>query len=487
MMRAGPFGYAVLALWASACHGSSSAGDAGPAELAPVDKSPPRAPPAVRGARVVTPPRPDLPALEAHEPEDPVPVVSVGARGTCGVWNGSSLVSLVCAKSAVLFGVGDGGAVSLIPESLLHAAEIALPSVVDHRADGSEGPVRDQRESPACTAFSMASAIDHALLRWAGKPPPVSVMQIWSRYKTPTERSSIGSNLGMALGTEGDWPFNAREADGWLPCPDSGKRPAAGCGLPINPGHAQKVESRTIAKLTRVEYLKASDIPALEEKLAAGQDVIVTMIVPKSFATKGRAGARYVPHYAKVPDEESAHALLLAGYAKLRHGTYFLAHNSWGAAWGDAGYAWIHQATLETWAREALVLDAELDSPSPSQRPKRRRGETPCPGDLVPDSIRGTCAARCADGSPRHDGVCGSTSGCLPGHVNLTGACVLAAPQSKGTEPKRGISWTCGAGGCTYLVPRALDRACTGNVCMTSCPAPDFHLASAEGELTCIE
>jgi hypothetical protein len=71
--------------------------------------------------------------------------------------------------------------------------------------------------------------------------------------------------------------------------------------------------------------------------------------------------------------------------------------------------------------------------------------------------------------------------------VNLTGSCVLSAPASKGTDPDTGVIWSCGPGGCSYVLPRAIDASCTGNTCATSCPAPDFHLARMGKVLVCIE
>jgi hypothetical protein len=471
------------------CHTSS--GDNVPAAVGSVDRSAAKPPPPLRAPHAGAPSLPDLPALTAHEPPAPAPAVKLADHPCGGVWNGFDFVPLVCSKSALLFGVGEGGAIAIVPDKLLHPAKLALPSVVDHRKDGSEGPVRDQKTSPSCTAFSMAAAIDHALARWTAKVPPVSVMQIWSRYRSPLEATSIGSNLGLSLGAESDWPFDAKTANGWMPCPTNGQKPPRdGCGLPVDEAHLQKVEARSTAMLTRVEFVDVADLAALEEKLAAGQDVVLTMAVPDTFAPKGQAGARYVPHWTKPSAIDAGHAVVLAGYAALPHGTYFLMHNSWGAGWGDGGFAWLHEASLKAWGREALVLDAEPTAASAalaSTRPARARGEVTCPEGTAPDSIRATCAPPCADGGPRHDGVCPAANQCPAGYVNLTGVCVVAAPTSAGTDDSSGISWKCGPSGCAYVVPRAIAKSCTGSSCMISCPAPDFHLARAQGKLTCIE
>jgi hypothetical protein len=162
-------------------------------------------------------------------------------------------------------------------------------------------------------------------------------------------------------------------------------------------------------------------------------------------------------------------------------------HNSWGPTWGDSGYAWLHEATLSRWARQLVAVDAEPLERDATSRPLRARGETTCDAGLIPDSIRGTCSTACPDKSPRHDGVCAVAGQCPPSYVNLTGACVLAAPDATGSDPETGIHWTCGAGGCSYVLPRVADPSCTGTTCMTSCPAPDFHLARMGTSLVCVE
>jgi hypothetical protein len=91
------------------------------------------------------------------------------------------------------------------------------------------------------------------------------------------------------------------------------------------------------------------------------------------------------------------------------------------------------------------------------------------------------------DESPRHDGVCAVAGQGPPDYVNLTGVRVLAAPTGRGSDPKTGITWTCGPAGCSYDLPRASDPECTGAVCQASCPAPDFRIARMKDKLVCVE
>ena len=57
----------------------------------------------------------------------------------------------------------------------------ALPDAVDHRNDGTEGPVKDQGQVGACTAFSLSTAMDNAIRRQNGSDT-TSTLHIWSHY-----------------------------------------------------------------------------------------------------------------------------------------------------------------------------------------------------------------------------------------------------------------------------------------------------------------
>jgi hypothetical protein len=487
-----------LLLWlaplgtASACDRSAplpAVVDAGPAVLAATDIEAAKKPPPLRAAHPSVPALPDLPSLAAHEqPAVPTSDANLTDHPCRAVWTGSQAAPLACARS-LMFGSGQGGgAVPLVPRRLLSGDPAVLPAVVDHRLEGTEGPMRNQGEAPACTAFATATAVDHALARWGGQNPSVSVMQIWSRYRSPQVETSLTSNVGQPLGSEALWPFRAAEAVTWVPCNAFPKPPRAGCGMPVDDARARAVAAAATGEFTEVEYLGTTpNTRDLERKIAAGQDIIVALELPAAFVPKGRAGSRYIPHYTKSAGADAGHALVVAGYVRFAHGTYFLLHNSWGTGWGDAGYAWIHETTLRMWSREVAAVDAEPLERDSASRPRRKRAETTCAGNLVPDSIRGTCSAACPDHSPRHDGVCPVAGQCPPGTVNLTGACVLAAPVASGRDPETGISWSCGPGGCSYELPRASDPICTGASCRASCPAPDIVLAKMGTELVCVE
>jgi len=431
---------------------------------------------------------PDLPELARQERGDDAPHDAHLDDEPCrAVWTGSAKASLSCAKS-LKFGMKDqAGAELLVPRAQLARSPEKLPQVVDHRHDGTEGAIRNQATSPACTAFAEATALDHALARWSGKSATVSVMQIWARYHSPSEEIALTSNVSHPIADEHDWPFNNHEASRWVPCSLAPAGHRGECGKKVDEARVKALEEKAIGEFTEVEYLGKPDVTVLEAKIAAGQDIIVAIEVPASLNPKGRPGARYIPNYQRSGGSQSGHAFVLAGYANYPHGAYFLVHNSWGEAWGDGGYAWIHMATLTKWAKQLVAVDAEPIERDSTKRPKRVRGAFTCASGLVPDSIGGKCSQPCPDHSPRHDDVCAVESHCPKDFVNLTGECVLAAPSATGHDASTGIAWTCGPGGCSYTLPKGVDPACTGDACQTSCPAPDFHIAKLGTTLVCVE
>lgn len=471
-----------LAACSRASRPGAEAVDAGPADLLATDTSPAKPPPALR-APPSAPPLPDLPTLEKQEPKS----ASKGSPALSGLsaWSGDEVVSLIkLGKGGSLFGRSAArGAEPLVRFRELHVDATRLPKVVDHRASKDEGPVRNQKSVPACSAFALATAVDHAVGRWTGTPANVSVMEIWARYHEPYTAKAVAENLGEGVGPETGWPFDERLANTWVPCEDAPKAAKGQCGLRPDPARVAKTRGQEIASITSATPLGDLDTDDMKEQLAAGKDVIVALEVPRTLAPTGKTGARYLPHW-KDADEVGGHAVVLAGYATLGVATYFLVHNSWGTSWGDGGYAYIHEKTLKSSVREALVVDAE-----PVQRDKKKqkvdRATATCDGTLVPDTSRTSCSQPCPDGGPRHGGVCGQTAGCPEGTVNLTGECVLAAPTTRGAEAS-GLAWRCGASGCTYDVPRAIATDCSGNVCRTSCPAPSYRLAKLGDDLVCV-
>lgn len=390
------------------------------------------------------------------------------------------------------------------------------PASVDHRADGTEGPIRNQGPVGACTGFSLAAAIDHAIATTRGAPGAVNVMEVWGHYHTPGMPYAIDGNKGKVFGLESAWPYDKKQACEWFTTDecDCGSQLHVSCNQPVDAAHIAKVESTGNATLSNVTQLPNGDLDAIKAALVKGQDVWFAM----HFKFVSISGPNAIVPDADYRPSGSGHAMLIAGYKTQSNGTYFLLHNSWGTSWGDKGYAWIHEKTMRTNFEYAYVVDVSTPSaptpsqptpppqPSPSPSPAPNPPTNPnapgqptpplpsagyCPQGTVPDSGILVCLPPCPDGSPRHFNTCaasapGAPSGCPQGQVNIFGFCVPSPMPGVGQDAATGVRHTCGAGGCTYIVPGGV-AGCRAPVCMRSCPSPKYLLTAGPLGLGCSE
>jgi hypothetical protein len=244
-----------------------------------------------------------------------------------------------------------------------------------------------------------------------------------------------------------------------------------------------RLETDAIAQVGDVHALNESDFTGFRAALAAGQDLWVLLRadpgLTQSLVPKG--GEYFVRDY-DAHHKGSGHFLVIAGYRTAPDGTYYLLHNSWGLEFGNKGYAFIHENTLRKNIDLAYTVDAAPQKGAIV--PQRRTGHTSCKDPLAPDSVTLQCVPVCPDGSPRHNGACPVSGQCPAGRVNLSGACVVAAPVAHGTSS--GIAYTCAPGGCIYKMGRG-QAGCTDASCEVSCPAPTYRLSKSSAYYSCVE
>lgn len=371
-----------------------------------------------------------------------------------------------------------------------------LPSKVDHRKDGTEGPIRDQGPVGACTAFSLAAAIDHSLLRNDDDAKPVSVMHIWARYAKPSMADAAKKNSDEPIGLEKNWKYDPDKACSWLDedfCRKGCGKPASACGYEPSKKTLKKLNKDAVATVSQIVRLDLDDARGFREALAKGQDIWIAI--------------KLTPAFAKVRDDEvpdfdagnslAGHALVIAGYRKKDGEFQYLLHNSWGKIWGENGYAWIGEDTLFKNLQYAYLVDAEpTDDVGSTQKqsvkqPKvfsmgGRVAMATCAKGEVPDAVTKSCGKACADGSPPANGQCAQQDAECGVGARVAGSCVQAAPSKRGSDGKSGVTWSCGAGGCTYVIPKG-QYGCKDDTCTLSCAAPRFHMSFGDKGLGCIE
>src|SRR5262249_21007195 len=106
-------------------------------------------------------------------------------------------------------GVAPGGAkgVAAAPSP---APPQAYPDLVDHRLNGTEGPIKDQGDVGACTAFALSSVMDNSLRR-GGQNVTTSPEHLWSHYGTPTMEEAAANNWQKPITTFEALPYSGKE------------------------------------------------------------------------------------------------------------------------------------------------------------------------------------------------------------------------------------------------------------------------------------
>lgn len=366
------------------------------------------------------------------------------------------------------------------------ASTTALPDYVDHRRDKLEGPTRHQLHVGAGAAFALASAIDQALLRAGVAGAAVSVAQLWGRAPRSSFGAIVSASVGRTIAAEAVLPYDEATACTWA-TGDAARL----CKSPEK--HAPradellKAEQTPLARLADIVEIDGTNGEQLRDTLAKNQDVLAVLRVDADAwksVIKSQDTEPLIPDYVGAA---SVHAITVVGYAKQDTQWFFLLKNSWGSSWGAGGYAWISESSLKKNVIEAYVVQAQ---PANAATPTAPPPPTACADGQVPDAVTKACAPACPDKSPRTSGVCPDPkqSGCAPGFVNVTGHCVVAAPDKQGSDPGTGLVYACGAAGCTYGWKKGT-LGCLQAQCSLSCPAPKFLAAVnvAKKTVSCTE
>lgn len=190
------------------------------------------------------------------------------------------------------------------------------------------GDIRNQGERPTCMAFAASDA--HSFAR--GKTSPLSVE--YAYFYAVQKRANTDRTTGVSFDAmseaiaddgqplESGWPYLEKLAagDDWAP--------------PKEPGD---LFHRSATKLK-------GGIADIFASLDAGRPVVVVMNISMSF-------------FNPVPNEVlsaligeprvNTHAVIAVGRGKITSGPCLLVRNSWDTAWGDGGYAWIHEDYLK--------------------------------------------------------------------------------------------------------------------------------------------
>jgi hypothetical protein len=288
-----------------------------------------------------------------------------------------------------------------------------LPDAVDHRNDGTEGPIKDQGQVGSCTAFSLSSVLDNAIHR-QNKAETTSPLHIWSHYGYPDMKTAGDDNLNKPIATWDTWPYDARVA---CELDQGGEGDCGPFEPPVSPGSGagdaqvqakiKDADSKGHWKISEYDEIHG-DPDTIAAQLASGADVWLSMRIGSTWMNpRGDTVADWTEDQV-----EGGHAILLAGYRHKNGQRQFLVHNSWGKDWGDGGYAWISDNAVKQFIKHSYkVVLVDSSGPPPPPTDPNALTDDDCGEDQLVDAVSGQCAQMCPDDSRPSNGQCGAAVG----------------------------------------------------------------------------
>jgi hypothetical protein len=284
-----------------------------------------------------------------------------------------------------------------------------MPADVDHRTLGLEGPVKDQGLVGNCSAFSLSSVIDNAILRMH-KSDVISPEHLWAHYGNSDMGSAGDSNLHKLIALNQTWPYSMKQACELVRDPNDecgqllGVTPASSASdatLQAQFRTAEQTGVYRIASIDRITHGPGANVDAVAAVLATGADVWAGFDVDVA-SWKSTSQVNNV--IRDWPTPNAGHAVALAGYRQTPGGTgrQFLVHNSWGGRWGDHGFAWVNESML----RAHLQVAYKVTVVDPQATRTGAQTDDECAAGALVDATTGLCAAVCPGGRRRTGGVC---------------------------------------------------------------------------------
>jgi len=251
-----------------------------------------------------------------------------------------------------------------MPESVLvntgaaQIASAALPSYVDHRADRSEGPIRQQGRTGSSSALALASVLDHAMISAGFQVEPVSALHIWLRTRRSSLAAAIQHNAGHGITSEPLMPYDEAMACSWADAAAARLcKPRRG-GEGMKRGYLLSAGTKPTVYFYDVRVLNEKNIETLREAIAQNHDVLAALRVDPTVWQQMVRTSEPDPMLPDYRATAAVQSVALVGYAQQDNSWFFLIKNSWGPSWGAQGYAWIHEHTLRTHLLAAFVVRA---------------------------------------------------------------------------------------------------------------------------------
>lgn len=228
--------------------------------------------------------------------------------------------------------------VTALPPSGVLPAKISLEAYLP--------PAGDQGNQGSCTAWATAYALRTAIqarVNTMWRPLDLTSRQFSPSFVYNTVKAAAGGVSNCTGGIYFDSALDLMQRTGAVTI-DQFPYDPGGCTKSATPAQLTQARNYRIASWFKLPDLSTATMKtqlANEDPVLVGVDVYDSFIqASSSAAIKGKAGPL-----------RGYHAIVLVGYDDDRNA--FELQNSWGAAWGDNGRAWIDYDTLGEVAHEA--------------------------------------------------------------------------------------------------------------------------------------
>ena len=121
---------------------------------------------------------------------------------------------------------------------------------------------------------------------------------------------------------------------------------------------AAQYKMRGFNRLSQGDKNDVLDLNAIKQNLAQGAPVVIGMMVGGSYMQPMMGKDYWEPtEEDKSMQGFGGHAQCVVGYDDRKYGGAFLIMNSWGAEWGNNGFAWVRYPVFKYFVREAYGLE----------------------------------------------------------------------------------------------------------------------------------
>lgn len=195
-----------------------------------------------------------------------------------------------------------------------------LPQRVDHREECT--PIRDQGSEGTCVGHALVGVAELLYWRKLGRPPDFSERWAYEKAKVHDEWPGVDYEGSSLRGAVKGWSKEGL-------CPEK-----AWPYVPGRPGRPGRTATSQAAAHPLAAYERCLGLESLKHAIHHRGAVIAGASIHEGWRAPAAGGE--IP-YTPAAKELGGHAFVLVGYDDAR-GLFWI-RNSWGAAWGEGGFA----------------------------------------------------------------------------------------------------------------------------------------------------